>query len=62
MKIIEHKEAPLVESASYRIRWQTRELGRSGTGTKVFTEAEALALAQELNAEYPHIEHEAVKI
>jgi hypothetical protein len=47
-------------SKSYLIRWKSNVNGRAGKGTKLFAHAEAERLAQELNTEYPDIEHEAV--
>ena len=42
------------------IKWKSKVNGRAGKGTKVFDQAEAKQLAEELNREYPQIEHEAV--
>ena len=42
------------------IKWKSKVNGRAGRGTKLFDHAEAERLADELNREYPQIEHEAV--
>ena len=42
------------------IKWKSKVNGRAGRGTKLFDRAEAQRLAEELNREYPQIEHEAV--
>jgi hypothetical protein len=47
-------------SKIYVIQWKSRVNGRMGRGTKLFVREEAEALAQELNREYPNIEHEVV--
>jgi hypothetical protein len=49
-------------SSTYVIRWKSKVNGRAGRGTKCFERGEAERLAQELNREYPQIEHEAVKM
>ena len=49
-------------SSTYVIRWKSKVNGRAGRGTKCFERAEAERLAQELNREYPQIEHEAMKM
>jgi hypothetical protein len=43
------------------IRWKSKVNGRAGRGTKCFERAEAERLAEELNREYPQIEHEVIK-
>jgi hypothetical protein len=43
------------------IRWKSKVNGRAGKGTKQFERVEAERLAQELNREYPQIEHEVIK-
>jgi hypothetical protein len=48
-------------SSTYVIRWKSKVNGRAGKGTKQFERTEAERLAQELNREYPQIEHEPVK-
>jgi hypothetical protein len=49
-------------SSTYVIRWKSKVNGRAGRGTKCFEREEAERLAEELNKEFPQIEHEAVKI
>ena len=49
-------------SSTYVIRWKSKVNGRAGRGTKCFERAEAERLAEELNREYPQIEHEAIKM
>jgi len=49
-------------SSTYVIRWKSKINGRAGRGTKSFERTEAERLAEELNREYPQIEHEAVKM
>lgn len=46
--------------ATYRIHWTDKRSGRTGTGTKYFTLADASKLVRELNDEYPHMIHEIV--
>jgi hypothetical protein len=48
-------------SSTYVIRWKSKVNGRAGRGTKQFERVEAERLAQELNREYPQIEHEVIK-
>jgi hypothetical protein len=48
-------------SSKYVIRWKSKVNGRAGRGTKHFERVEAERLVEELNREYPQIEHEAVK-
>jgi hypothetical protein len=45
----------------YVIYWKSKVNGRTGRGTKQFDREEAEKLANELNQEYPQIEHEAIK-
>ena len=45
---------------SYVIQWKSKVNGRAGRGTKQFDKDEAEQLVQELNHEYPQIEHEAI--
>ncbi|HEV2210031.1 MAG TPA: hypothetical protein VG167_14715 [Verrucomicrobiae bacterium] len=45
-------------SKTYVIRWKSKINGRAGKGTKLFDKGEAEQLVQELNREYPDIEHE----
>lgn len=46
---------------SYVIGWKSRVNGRAGRGKKVFELVEAQRLADELNREYPSIDHQAVE-
>ena len=48
-------------SKRYVIQWKSKNNGRAGRGTKLFERDEARRLAEELNREYPQIEHEAIK-
>ena len=43
---------------NYIIRWKSKVNGRSGRGTKLFARDEAEQLVDELNTQYPDIEHE----
>lgn len=45
---------------SYVIQWKSKVNGRAGRGTKRFEKEEVERLVEELNREYPQIEHEAV--
>ena len=45
---------------SYVIQWKSKVNGRAGRGTKRFEKDEADQLVEELNREYPQIEHEAI--
>jgi hypothetical protein len=45
---------------TYVIQWKSRVNGRMGRGTKVFDREEANRLVQELNREYPQIDHEVL--
>ncbi len=47
-------------SNKYVIRWKSKVNGRAGRGTKEFSREEGQRLVQELNAEYPDIEHELI--
>jgi hypothetical protein len=47
---------------SYVIQWKSKSNGRAGRGTKRFDKEEAERLVEELNREYPQIEHEAVAV
>lgn len=42
----------------YVIRWKSKINGRAGRGTKLFEREEAERLVEELNSEYPDIQHE----
>jgi len=44
---------------SYIIQWKSKVNGRAGRGTKRFEKEEADRLVEELNREYPQIEHSA---
>ena len=48
-------------SAAYVIQWKSKVNGRAGRGTKQFERQDAERLAEELNREYPDIQHEVVK-
>jgi hypothetical protein len=45
---------------TYVIRWKSLASGRAGKGSKLFSREEAEQLAEELNLEYPQIQHEAI--
>jgi len=45
----------------YVIHWKSKVNGRAGTGTKLFDRDAARALVEELNREYPQIEHEMIE-
>ncbi|HWD93415.1 MAG TPA: hypothetical protein VG938_13820 [Verrucomicrobiae bacterium] len=45
---------------SYVIQWKSKVNGRAGRGTKRFEKEEVEGLVEELNREYPQIEHQAV--
>jgi hypothetical protein len=45
---------------SFVIQWKSKVNGRAGRGTKLFDRVEAERLVEELNREYPQIEHEVV--
>lgn len=49
-------------SNTFVIQWKSKVNGRAGRGTKTFEKAEAEQLAEELNREYPQIEHEIVEV
>jgi len=44
---------------SYVIQWKSKVNGRAGRGTKRFEKEEVERLVDELNREYPEIEHSA---
>jgi hypothetical protein len=44
------------------IQWKSKVNGRAGRGTKTFEREEAERLADELNREYPQIDHEALEV
>jgi hypothetical protein len=45
-------------SKKYIIQWKSKVNGRAGRGSRLFPREEAERLAEELNHEYPDIEHE----
>ena len=45
---------------SYVIQWKSKVNGRAGRGTKRFEKDEVDRLVEELNREYPQIEHQAM--
>jgi len=45
----------------YIIQWKSKVNGRAGRGTKLFEQEEAQQLVEELNLEYPEIEHEVME-
>ena len=47
---------------SYVIQWKSKVNGRAGRGTKRFEKDEVDRLVEELNGEYPQIEHEAIPV
>jgi hypothetical protein len=47
---------------SYLIQWKSKSNGRAGRGTKRFDKDEAERLVEELNREYPQIDHHAVEV
>jgi hypothetical protein len=47
---------------TFVIQWKSKVNGRAGRGTKTFERGEAERLADELNREYPQIEHAVVEI
>lgn len=47
---------------TYVIHWKSRTNGRIGAGTTRFDRDEADKLVQELNRDYPEIEHQAVDL
>ncbi|HWX22862.1 MAG TPA: hypothetical protein VN578_23415 [Candidatus Binatia bacterium] len=49
-------------SMMYVIQWKSKANGSAGKGTRRFTEKEARRLADELNREYPQIEHEVIEV
>ena len=48
-------------SKTYVIQWKSKLNGRAGKGTKLFELRDASELADELNEEYPDIEHGVVE-
>jgi hypothetical protein len=47
-------------SKKYIIKWKSKVNGRAGRGTKLFEREEGADLVQELNRDYPDIEHELI--
>ncbi|HEX4263803.1 MAG TPA: hypothetical protein VH597_05645 [Verrucomicrobiae bacterium] len=45
---------------SYVIQWKSKVNGRAGRGTKRFEKEEVEQLVEELNREYPQIDHQAI--
>ena len=45
---------------TYVIQWKSKVNGRAGRGTKQFGREEAERLVEELNQEYPQIEHQVL--
>lgn len=48
-------------NVAYVIRWKSKVNGRAGRGSKRFARQEAERLADELNREYPDIEHDVIE-
>lgn len=46
----------------YVIQWKSLVNGRAGRGTKLFEREQAEQLVQELNHEYPQIQHELIEV
>jgi hypothetical protein len=46
---------------NYVIQWKSKVNGRAGRGTKRFAKEEVDRLVEELNHEYPQIEHSAAE-
>jgi len=49
------------DMVNYVIQWKSKVNGRAGRGTKLFERQEAEQLVEELNREYPQIDHEIVE-
>ena len=47
---------------TYVIEWKSKVNGRSGRGTTLFDREEAERLAQELNHDYPEIDHQPLNV
>lgn len=45
----------------YRIQWKSKVNGRAGKGTKLFDYEQGQILVEELNLEYPQIQHELIE-
>lgn len=46
----------------YLIQWRSKVNGRSGRGARLFKKHEAEQLVEELNREYPQIEHQLLEV
>jgi hypothetical protein len=46
---------------AFVVRWKSKVNGRAGKGTKRFDRKQGELLVQELNREYPDIEHELIE-
>jgi hypothetical protein len=51
-----------VRTEMFVIQWKTKVDARCGQGTKLFPREEAERLVEELNREYPHIQHEVLGV
>lgn len=49
-------------SKIYVIEWKSKVNGRCGRGTTLFDREEAGRLAEELNHDYPEIEHQPLNV
>jgi hypothetical protein len=49
-------------SNKYVIQWKSKVNGRAGRGTKLFEREEGEDVVQELNQDYPGIQHELVSV
>ena len=49
-------------SKKYIIHWKSKVNGRAGRGTKLFDREEGEDVVQELNRDYPGIQHELINI
>jgi len=47
---------------AFVIQWKSKVNGRAGRGTKLFDKEQADQLVDELNREYPQIQHEALEV
>jgi hypothetical protein len=45
----------------YLIQWKSKVNGRAGKGTKLFDYEDGQSLVEELNLEYPQIQHELIE-
>jgi hypothetical protein len=46
---------------TYVIQWKSKSNGRTGIGTTLFDRQKAQQLAEELNRDYPEIEHQPLE-